>query len=69
MTHSIERILNTLETPEKYVMFSIRISRKHYHMLQEIADITGRKPASLARSCLHETLEDLYFTLLNGSEK
>jgi hypothetical protein len=69
MSHSIERILNTLETPEEYMTFTVRISRKHYSMLQEISDITGRKPASLARSCLHETLEDLYFTLLNCSEK
>jgi hypothetical protein len=69
--HSISRqILDTLEDDsEKTMTFSVRITKKHYDILQELSDITGHKPSGLARTCLQVALEDLYSTLLIAPEE
>ena len=54
---------------EQFMTFSVRITRKHYDILQELSDITGQKPATLARMCLQVAAEDLYATLLDGGER
>lgn len=53
---------------EQFMTFSVRITKKHYDILQELSDITGQKPATLARMCLQIAAEDLYETLLYKEE-
>jgi predicted DNA-binding protein len=53
---------------DNYTTFSVRITKKHYDILQELSDITGQKPATLARTCLQVAVEDLYATLLTPPE-
>lgn len=59
-----ERISQKLSDEKSYTAFSVRISKKHYDILQELESLTGKKPAGLARACLEAALEDLYESVL-----
>lgn len=59
-----QQILEKLETEKSYTAFSVRISRKHFDILQELESLTGKKPAVLARACLESALEELYSSVL-----
>jgi len=64
-----QQILETIgNESDQFMTFSIRITKKHYDILQELSDITGQKPATLARTCLQVAVEDLYATLLTPPE-
>ena len=64
-----QQILETIGNDrDDYTTFSVRITKKHYDILQELSDITGQKPATLARTCLQVAVEDLYATLLTPPE-
>ena len=59
-----ERISQKLSDEKSYTAFSVRVSKKHYDILQELEGLTGKKPAVLARACLEAALEDLYESVL-----
>lgn len=70
MSRIAKQILESIgNESEQFMTFSVRITKKHYDILQELSDLTGQKPATLARLCLQVAAEDLYETLLYDDEK
>ena len=64
-----QQILETIgNESDQFVTFSVRITKKHYDLLQELSEIVGQKPATLARTCLQVAVEDLYSTLVTPPE-
>lgn len=63
-----KQIIDDLNTEGQFMTFSIRISKQHYDILQELGDVMGKKPGTIARACLQAAVEDLYGTLLTGPE-
>lgn len=65
-----QKVLNKLEEEKAYTALSVRISRKAYDQLQEVAELTGHKPAQIMRACLEqgigELLESLYWPQNEG---
>ncbi len=68
MTSLVNKISQNLKDDGQTVTFSVRISKKAYDQLQEVALITGHKPAAVARQCLEVSIDQYYQFLLTGSE-
>ncbi len=68
MSFLVTKISKNLKGDEQTITFSVRISKKAYDQLQEVAQITGHKPASIARQCLEVSVEEYYGFLLTGEE-
>lgn len=60
MSKLANRVSEKLGNDKAYATFSVRISKKHYDMLQELENITDKKPAALARACLEAAIEEYY---------
>lgn len=60
MSDLANRIKNKLKDDQAYHTFSVRISKKHFDLIQELERITGKKPSVLARACLEAAIDELY---------
>ena len=64
MNKLASRVSEKLGNDKAFATFSVRISKKHYDMLQELENLTEKKPAALARACLEAAIEEYYESLL-----
>lgn len=54
-----QKVLAQLDDEKSYAALSVRISRKAYDHLQEVAELTGHKPAQIMRACLEQGIEEI----------
>ena len=59
-----QKVLSQLEEDLTFAALSVRISRKAYDQLQEVAELTGHKPARIMRACLEEGISEIYESLM-----
>lgn len=60
------RILASLDQHPSYRTVSVRMTRETYNHIQEIASITGKKPAAIMRACLAAGVEELISDIHGG---
>lgn len=58
-----QKVLAQLDDEKSYAALSVRISRKAYDHLQEVAELTGHKPAQIMRACLEQGIEEILNSL------
>lgn len=61
-----QKVLSQLHEEKAFWAGSVRISRKSYDQLQDIADITGHKPAQIMRAIMEQGIEELLESLYHA---
>lgn len=69
MSDLVKRITEKLTDEKGYHTFSVRISKKHFDLLQDLERELSKKPAVLARACLESAIEELFESVMYQEEK
>ena len=62
---ALDLVMDLKSSDEIFWSGTVRLSRKTYDQLQEVAEYTGKKPAQIMRHVLERQIEGMYDAILN----